>query len=54
VIIRSFIDEFGIQESIKIKITASISDSLSPIKDRDELNKVDQRGVNLVLAICCT
>jgi hypothetical protein len=32
VIMRSFIDEFGIQEDIKIEIPASRSDSFNPIQ----------------------
>jgi hypothetical protein len=34
VIMRSFIDEFAIQEDIKIEIPASRSDSFSPIQRR--------------------
>jgi hypothetical protein len=41
--VRSFIDEFGFQEGIKIEILASRSNSFSPIQDRDELNKEDQK-----------
>jgi hypothetical protein len=44
VIVRSFIDEFGIQEDEKIEIPASRSDSFSPILDGDELNEEDQKG----------
>jgi hypothetical protein len=44
VIVRSFIDEFGIQEDEKIKIPASRSDSFSPILDGYELNKEYQKG----------
>jgi hypothetical protein len=42
--VRSFIDEFGIQEYKGIEIPASRSDSFSPILDGDELNKEDQKG----------
>jgi hypothetical protein len=42
--VRSFIDEFGIQEDKRIEIPASRSDSFSPILDGDELNKEDQKG----------
>jgi hypothetical protein len=44
VIVRSFIDEFGIQEDKKIEIPASRSDSFSPILDGDELKEEDQKG----------
>jgi hypothetical protein len=44
VIVRSFIDECGIQENIKFEIAASRSFSFSTIQDGDELNKEDQKG----------
>jgi hypothetical protein len=42
--VRSFIDEFGVQENRKVEVPASKSESFSPIKDRDELNEEDQKG----------
>jgi hypothetical protein len=44
----------GVQENRKIKVLASRSDSFSPIKDGDEVNEEDQRGINLASASYCT
>jgi hypothetical protein len=38
VIIRSFIDEYGIEENPRIKVTASSSDSFIPLMNGDELD----------------
>jgi hypothetical protein len=39
-----FLDEFGIQENMKIEVTALRSDSFSPIKDGEKINEEDQKG----------
>jgi hypothetical protein len=44
IIIRSFIDEYGIEENPRIEIPASSSDSFSPVMDGHELNEVDQKA----------
>jgi hypothetical protein len=44
VIVRSFIDEFGIQEVKRIEMPASRSNSFSPILDVDDLDKEKQKG----------
>ena len=44
VIVRSFIDEFGIEENRKIEVPASTNDSFSPVMDGDELNEEEQKG----------
>jgi hypothetical protein len=43
VIIRSFINEYAIEENPRIEVPASSSDSFSPVMDRDEQNEVDQK-----------
>jgi hypothetical protein len=42
--VRSFIDEFGIQEDKRIKIPASRSNSFILILDGDDLGKEEQKG----------
>jgi hypothetical protein len=48
-IVRSFMDEFEIQDNMEIEVTATKRDSFSPIKNRDELNEEDQRLFDLAL-----
>ena len=44
VIVRSFIDEFGINENHKITVPASKGDSLFPTMDGDDLTEEEQKG----------
>jgi hypothetical protein len=42
--VRSFINEYGIEENPRIKVPAFSRDSFSPVMDGDELNEVYQKG----------
>jgi hypothetical protein len=44
VIIRCFIDKFGMRENPRIEVPAPSNHSFSPIMDGDELDEVDHKG----------